>query len=363
MRTAVQYSVNTYAIQLLDTIGPRTSFDYGRAFGLSLTDRPGNNDLSLAPLSLGGLTYGVTPMEMAGAYATIANRGVYVEPHLINRIEDSNGVAIYTFTPVYTRVIREDSAWLMTNMLQTVVASGTGTRAAISGIPMGGKTGTTDDLTNAWFCGITPEFSATVWMGYDDQNKPMYNVAGGDVPARLFRSAIQKAYEGVTPSGFPRPNNIVTAEVCSKDGLRPDVLTPSESIITDYATEEFFEATAYSSIYKEVSICSETNLLANEYCPDPVMRLMLDLPSDSRDPNRIPAEVCAAHNMVTWTEQQQPFFFPEMQDRPYQTTNPGLRPTVPPSIPPGSSAPNPSVDGGDPVREPNEVLDLNNVRI
>jgi penicillin-binding protein 1A len=370
MRTAVQYSVNTYAVQLLDMVGVRTGFDYGRAFGLSLTDRPGTNDLSLAPLSLGGLTDGVSPLEMTGAYATIANQGVYVEPHLIERIETSRGAAIYEFKPVYTRVIREDTAWLMTSMLQTVVASGTGTRAAISGIPMGGKTGTTDDLTNAWFCGITPRFTAAVWMGYDDQNKPMYNVAGGDVPARLFKSAVQKAYEGVTPGSFAMPGNIVSVSVCSKDGLLPDVLTPESAIVSDFAAKEFVP-TEYSSAYKPALVCSETGDLASLYCPEPVSRLFLDLP-DTLDAERMPEQTCTLHTAFN----QGPAMNPGL-DNPDFTGNEGSSYPGYPNYPgntsnyPGSAGdlpdinvPNPDpADTANPVYDPDTVFDLNDIKV
>ena len=336
MRTAVQNSVNTYAVQLLDEIGVRTAFDYGIAFGLSLTDQPGNNDLSLAPLSLGGLTYGVTPVEMASAYATIANQGIHIEPHLINKIEVYDGTILYEFKPVYTRVIREDSAWLMTSMLQTVVQSGTGTRAAISGVPVGGKTGTTDELTNAWFCGITPVYSAAVWMGYDDQNKPMYNVYGGDFAARLFKNSIQKAHEGISPGSFVIPENIVTVTVCSKDGKLPDVLTPVENRVSEFSTKEAAPSD-YSSIYKSTAICSESQLLANGYCPEHVVQIMLDLPGSSHEPNKIPSEICQIHDANT----EDPFFFPELRD------------------------PNHGNDLHDPddFYDPDDVFDLNDIKI
>lgn len=86
MRTAVQYSINTYAVQLLDQVGIRTAFDFGRSLGLELVDTPGTNDLGLAPLSLGGLTHGATPVQMAAAYGAIGNGGVYVKPHFIEKL-------------------------------------------------------------------------------------------------------------------------------------------------------------------------------------------------------------------------------------------------------------------------------------
>ena len=99
MRTAVQWSVNVYAVQMLDQVGIRKSFDFGRSLGLPLVDTPGTNDLRLAPLSLGGLTKGVTPLQMAGGFSAIANGGVYCKPHFITKIVDPQGMVIYSYKP------------------------------------------------------------------------------------------------------------------------------------------------------------------------------------------------------------------------------------------------------------------------
>ncbi len=122
MRTAVQWSINTYAVQLLDKIGIRPAFDMGKSLGLPLVDAPGKNDLALAPLSLGGLTRGVTPVQMAAAYGSFGNGGLYIKPHFITKIEDSKGVKIYEYKPKYTRAMSQETSWLMNNLLQTVVS-------------------------------------------------------------------------------------------------------------------------------------------------------------------------------------------------------------------------------------------------
>jgi penicillin-binding protein 1A len=194
MRTALKYSVNTYAVQLLDKVGVRSAFETGQAMGLSLVDGPDENDLNLASLALGGLTKGVTPLQMAGAYCAFGNTGMYYKPHFIDKIIDSKGVTIYRFPHKPQRVMTEETAALMNEMLRDVVLSGTGTSAKVPNIPTAGKTGTTEDLTDIWFCGVTPIYACAVWMGYDDQQNKMVNVVGGGYPAVMFKDLIKNAH-------------------------------------------------------------------------------------------------------------------------------------------------------------------------
>jgi penicillin-binding protein 1A len=299
MRTAVQWSINTYAVQCVDDIGIRTSFDFGRNMGLPLIDKPGTNDLSLAPLALGGLSEGVTPLQMAAAYATFGNNGVYAEPHLITKIVDQKGVVKYEFKPTYKKVMSEETAWLMTNLMQTVVSAGTGTRAQIPGVPTAGKTGTSEELTNAWFCGLTPQYAAAVWLGFDEQQKPMHNVFGGDAPARIFKSVLQKAHENTAAGNFTMPANIIKVSVCSKDGKLPANICPQDRIISEYCVKGF-APTETSNIYKLVTICDESGKLANEYCPHTSEVPRLNISAYSTDPEKIPTETCDIHLEREW---------------------------------------------------------------
>ena len=137
LREAVKDSVNIPAVKMLNTIGVNTGFEYAKKMGLPLVE--GDKNLSLA---LGGLTYGVSPLDLASAYGVLANKGLRVEPHAIIKIEDHNGNLLYEAKPQKTEVLTEQSAYLMTDMLQTVVKSGTATRAQMNR-PVAGKTGTT----------------------------------------------------------------------------------------------------------------------------------------------------------------------------------------------------------------------------
>lgn len=189
MRTAVQWSKNTYAVRLLHNMGADYGLEFGKKLGITSFDDSRDSNLSLA---LGGITYGISPLEMAGAYGAIANQGVYIEPHSILRIIDSDGKVLYEANPQKRVAMSEQTAYIMTDLLQTVVKSGTGTRARMNR-PVAGKTGTTEETKDIWFMGYTPEFTGAVWMGFDqEENIKDGQAAGGYHPALIWRAVMQK---------------------------------------------------------------------------------------------------------------------------------------------------------------------------
>lgn len=294
MRTAVQWSINIYAIQMLDRVGIRKSFDFGRSLGLPLVDSPGTNDLSLAPLSLGGLTHGITPLQMTGAYASIANGGIYCKPHFITKILDPQGIEIYSYKPKDKRVMSEETAWIMGDMLQTVCKSGSGTRAQIPGIPTAGKTGTTEKNNDTWFCGYTPGFTAAVWMGYDSEHS-MSGEYGGNYPARMFKAVLQKAHQDYKVSPSKMPAGVVKISVCSISGKRPSAKCPEEVIISDYCSKGFVPKETCDQLHEIIYICPESGKLAGKYCPNP-QPLYPFLPgSDEENRPEVPTERCDIH--------------------------------------------------------------------
>ena len=294
MRTAVQYSINTFAVQLLDQVGIRHGYDMGIGLGLSLVDSPGRNDLNLASLALGGLTKGVTPVEMAAAYSTFGNTGIYHPPHFITKIVDSNGVTIYEFKPNGERVMSQQTSWLMNNMLQTVVSSGTGTNAKVPNVPTAGKTGTSEELTDAWFCGVTPLYSGAIWMGYDDQKYKMVNSFGGGSPALMFKAIVQKAYQGKKAGNWTMPEDIVQVSVCSKSGRLPSPNCPKEQIISEYCLKNYVP-TATCTIHESALVCTESSKLATPYCPTTKLMSGIKTEAATYDPTQIPTDYCPLH--------------------------------------------------------------------
>lgn len=194
IRTAIQWSRNVAAVRLLNQIGIDQGYEMAKKMGFELTEE----DRCL-PLALGGLTKGVSPLQMAGAYAAFANGGIFIKPYAIDYIEDANGQIIYRH-PEGIPVMKPSTADTMKDVLRSVVESGTGYRAGIYGTEVAGKTGTTElpDIAvfrglkgnkDAWFVGFTPRYTAAIWMGYDekDMDRQHYLTSyGGNQPAEIF---------------------------------------------------------------------------------------------------------------------------------------------------------------------------------
>ncbi|MCL6471941.1 MAG: PBP1A family penicillin-binding protein [Firmicutes bacterium] len=235
LRRATAASINVVYAQLAMRVGMDKVVETARALGLKKCDLSDKNPA----ITLGGLKYGVQPLEMASAYATFANNGVYNEPFGVEKIEYSNGQLVYEHKPAPKQVIDKEVACVVNDILQGVITGGTGTRARI-GRPAAGKTGTTSGYIDAWFCGYTPDLAAAVWVGYRTGNgkdaKPMTNVhgirvAGGTFPAQIWASFMKRALDGVKPSYFEKaPRQALTwVEVCDETNLAPTEWCPKVS--------------------------------------------------------------------------------------------------------------------------------------
>ena len=210
LRQALALSVNTIAVQLADKVGTEKIINNAKKMGITtLVDKGSPNDNNLA-MALGGLTRGVTPLEMASAYGTFANKGVHVKPTAIIKILDRNGNVIEDNSnnkADATRVMSEREAYEMTSMLEGVIDHGTGTAAAI-GQPAAGKTGTTDDNKDAWFVGYTPTIVTAVWIGDDTGSHSLGEVYGGTIPARIWHDYMVSAVDGESTKDFSVPEGM-----------------------------------------------------------------------------------------------------------------------------------------------------------
>ena len=245
VRTALKNSLNIPAVKVLQSIGLSNSRKYLSAVGIPLDDRDSN--LSLA---LGSMTYGASPVQMSAAYAPFANGGTFHAPYFIERITDRDGVIVYQHQDSGNRVLSPQSAYLMTSLLKTVTASGTGSRLSGAGTPVAGKTGTVNETgggnRDVWMAAYTPALSVAVWMGYDnpDSSHRLPNsVSGGTNPATLARNFLKAWYTGRDKPDFTRPKGIVTAEIDKKaiewrgEPMLATSLTPSAYRITEYFRE------------------------------------------------------------------------------------------------------------------------------
>ncbi|WP_338551527.1 PBP1A family penicillin-binding protein [Paenibacillus sp. KS-LC4] len=213
MQDAVKHSRNLPAVWTLNEIGVSNGVKFATKLGFKLSDQ----DRNLA-IALGGLTEGVTPLQMATAYSAFANNGQTVDSHTIREITTSSNTAVYTYkAPSAEQVMNPDSAWYMTEMLQTVVQSGgTGTGAAIDR-PVAGKTGTTQHgipgfnssaNRDAWFVGYTPEWTAAVWMGYDRTDEQHVLKKSSAQSAAMFSKVMKQAMADIPKSSFKKPEGV-----------------------------------------------------------------------------------------------------------------------------------------------------------
>ncbi len=222
--TATVRSVNVVFARLIRDVGPQRVVQMAKAMGITSPIDP------YPSIALGALTHGVNPLEMASAFGTLACNGVHYEPICVTKVTDADGDVILENIPKGKRVVREDVAAVVNSILQDAVSHGTG-RAARINRPQAGKTGTTDDYADAWFCGYTPDLSAAVWVGYPQGLIPMRNVHGitvygGTFPAQIWKKFAEKALKGVPSSEFPKAEfgwqeeeEMVTATVCTESNM------------------------------------------------------------------------------------------------------------------------------------------------
>jgi len=231
MRTALEYSINTYAVKLLDLIGVDYGYGYATRMGITSLDPDKDKNLSLA---LGGITNGISPLEMAGAYAAIANQGIYIKPYCVRKILDSSGGLLYEVKPQQQVVISQQTAYIMTDLLESVVKVGTGTNAQLDR-PVAGKTGTTSGKADAWFIGYTPEYTAAVWTGFDSQEnmENIPGVFGATYPALAWKAVMQTATQDLPVTDFPMPAGLVQVTVDNKTGLLPSADSPAGELEND----------------------------------------------------------------------------------------------------------------------------------
>lgn len=199
-RTALTYSYNVPAVKVAMKYGPEKIVKLAKKFGITtLVDDDEN-----AVIALGGLTHGVTPLEMAGAYAGIANMGKFNKPTPIIKILDRNGKVLYEHKANPTQAVKPETAYMMISMMEDVMTRGTGRGAAINR-PCAGKSGTTSDYHDAWFVGFTPDLACAVWIG-DDNNDSLGGMTGGGEPATLWRTFMSNALADTPASDFDKPD-------------------------------------------------------------------------------------------------------------------------------------------------------------
>lgn len=312
LREAITHSINIVTVKTLTEIGTNLGFSYLHDFGFTTLVDDDNNQA----LALGGITNGVTNLELTAAYATIANEGTYIRPRFYTRILDHDGNVLIDNTPQTHGVLKASTAWLLTDAMKDVVTSGTGTAVKFPNMEIAGKTGTTTKNRDALFAGFTPYYTCVVWGGYDD-NTPQ---AGGTTsyPKAIWRSVMSRIHENLEYKDFVMPSDITTATVCKKSGkLAVAGLCDCDPRGSMIQTEYFAEGTVpteHCDHHVNVTVCAESGMLATDFCPNRVSGVYITggTPGSADEPYLLSegstTNTCPLHT----APQQQPINIPDI---------------------------------------------------
>ncbi len=259
IRQFIAVSHNIPALKIMKELTPEKSLEYLNKMGMTSLTKEQDNVLSLA---IGGTSNGSSPLEMAAAYGTIANDGVYITPTFYTKVVDSSGNTVLTPNQEKTRVFSEQTAYLVKSITEEPVtaSNGTATYCKISGMDVAAKTGTTDDSYDRWLCGFTPYYAAATWFGYDTNEEVRgfsQNPAG-----QIWDAVMTDIHKNLEKATFTKPSGIVEQTVCKKTGC----------LATTGCTDTYKEIFQSSNLPEKCQghgsqqICSESGLVATAYC-------------------------------------------------------------------------------------------------
>ncbi len=286
IRKAIEQSMNIIASKTLTQITPQLGYDYLINFGFTTLESSvvinGKifTDINQS-LALGGITNGVTNLELCAGFATIANQGAYNKPVLFTKVLDSNGeVLIDNTNPQPKIVIKPTTAFLLTDAMVDVVTKGTGgSKVKFDGMALAGKTGTTTNSKDVWFSGYSPYYTATVWAGYDSGlglSSGTSKVKETDLSKVLWKAVMQRIHENLPNESFPIPDGIVQQSVCYKSGKLPKPgLCDATTVVEYFAVDT--TPTEECTIHYQGSICNYDHKPATAECPFPYEGI-LELP-------------------------------------------------------------------------------------
>lgn len=281
IRDGIVYSMNIVAVRcLMETVTPELGVEYARSFGItSLTDTDYN-----AATALGGITKGVSNLELTAAYATIANGGVYTKPVFFTKILDHDGKVLLENEPETKRVLKDSTAFVLTDALAQSMESSrmyasagvnlnsTSASASIPGMSNAGKSGTTTSNNDIWFVGYTPYYAAGIWSGCDDNQKISEIGSSTSYHKQIWKQIMTRVHEGLADTGFEQPDSVVSAQICRKSGL---LAIPGVCEHDPRGSAVYTEYFAAGSVPTEMcdhhvlgTVCSESGGTPNEYCPE-----------------------------------------------------------------------------------------------
>lgn len=265
--TALVESLNTCAVRVNESYGSAASYNY-MVEKLGFTTLTQRDSQQSGNMGLGGYDVGVTTEEMAAAYAAIANDGVYTKPRTWLRVEDSEGNAVMENETSAHSAMKETTAYLLRDILESVITSGTGTEAYFSGMTIAGKTGTTDDNRDRYFVGFSPYYCAAVWTGYESNDELSYGMGNGS--AQLWKQVMREIHGDLEDKAFDSCTGLTQVTVCSDSGLlATDACTKDlrGSRVRTVMVAADTAPTATCNVHKLVDYCTEGKHIATQYCP------------------------------------------------------------------------------------------------
>ena len=305
LREAITSSLNVVTVKTYTQISTRLGYSYTLDFVFSTirSDEADNQSFCL-----GGLTNGVTNLELTAAYATIANEGTYQKPRFYTKILDHDGnVLIDNSTSETHTVLKQSTAWLLTSAMEDVMTAGTGTAAYFgSSMPQAGKSGTTTDNRDAVWAGFTPYYTCVVWGGYDDNAKQ--NGTQVAYPKKIWKAVMNRIHEDLEYKDFEMPENIIEVAVCKESGKLPiegvcDCDPRGSAVIMEYFAEGT-EPTEYCDHHTLANYCTASGMLAGSYCPASTITTGVAIIGgsiESEDAPYLIGNTCTAHDATNST--------------------------------------------------------------
>ncbi len=264
LRSAIATSDNIVAVKCLQDLGVERTFRSITDFGIATLDQSDK----VEALALGGTANGVTNLELTAAYATLARGGNYIEPVYYTKVEDRDGNLLLSNEPEPRRVVKKETAGLLTLAMEDVLTEGTGQDAFFEGVSLAGKSGTSSGAKDVWFVGYSPYITCGAWGGYDE-NLPQEDTT---YVKRLWRTIMERANEGLEDTGFADlTEGFTEAVICTKCGNLAIEGVCDHSEQGDMTKTEVFapgtEPTMNCTCHEEVRICTVSNERAGRYCP------------------------------------------------------------------------------------------------
>lgn len=311
LRHALQWSCNVPPVVISEGLGVTTSVEYLKKMGItSIVESGSRTDMNSAAMALGGMTRGISPLELTAAYGSLGNQGVHIKPYSFTKVTDRNGNIILENKALKTFVVNPQVSFLITDIMRSgVEESGVARSARLkSGMTAAGKTGTTSDKIDAWFVGYTPYYVAGVWIGNDIQTS-LPN--GSKLSAILWNKIMTEIHKDLPNKGFEKPDGLVRVTIDTKSGKRATELSKEAGHIRN---EYFIKGTApteYDDVHVKAVVCSESGKLATEYCPDDLIgsQIFIKRPIPYKPEehngiiprdytNELPTEYCDIHTSI-----------------------------------------------------------------